>query len=320
MTHYSLSANPWVGRTRIPPVSPVVLLLVVGTFTGLNLPLSKIAVTSGVSPLAWAWLLSASAALSLGVLAWRNGPIPRPRGQAARYVVLAGGVSFVVPHLLLFAVIPHVGAGYSGLMLAASPIFTLALWVLLGKKAPGRMGYLGIGLGFFGTALVALAQGQGLNAPGVFWLVIAVAVPAILALGNVYRTLDWPKGASMPVLAFWAYLVATVVSGIVWIAVDGLGSIRAVAEVPGVTAVQIAVSAMAGPLYFRLQRDGGPVLLSQMGNVAAAVALISGTVLLGEVYPRATWVGTGIIGLSLIAAYLAQTGAGRAWSNRGKAC
>ena len=47
--------------------------------------------------------------------------------------------------------------------------------------------------------------------------------------------------------------------------------------------------------FFRLQAVGGPVYLSQIGYVAAAVGLFSGTVLLGEHYQLLTWAGAIII-------------------------
>ena len=40
------------------------------------------------------------------------------------------------------------------------------------------------------------------------------------------------------------------------------------------------------PFFFRLQAVGGPVYLSQIGYVAAAVGLFSGTLFLGESYRR----------------------------------
>ena len=49
------------------------------------------------------------------------------------------------------------------------------------------------------------------------------------------------------------------------------------------------------PVYFRLQAVGGPVYLSQIGYVAAAVGLFSGTLFLGEHYQGLTWAGAVII-------------------------
>ena len=47
--------------------------------------------------------------------------------------------------------------------------------------------------------------------------------------------------------------------------------------------------------FFRLQAVGGPVYLSQIGYVAAALGLVAGTVFLGERYQLATWAGAAII-------------------------
>ena len=47
--------------------------------------------------------------------------------------------------------------------------------------------------------------------------------------------------------------------------------------------------------FFRLQAVGGPVYLSQIGYVAAAVGLVSGTLFLDEQYLLLTWAGTAII-------------------------
>jgi len=47
--------------------------------------------------------------------------------------------------------------------------------------------------------------------------------------------------------------------------------------------------------FFQLQKVGGPVYLSQIGYVGAAVGLLSGTLLLGERYGPLTWAGALVI-------------------------
>jgi drug/metabolite transporter (DMT)-like permease len=60
------------------------------------------------------------------------------------------------------------------------------------------------------------------------------------------------------------------------------------------------------PAFFRLQQKGGPVLLSQIGYVAAAVGLIGATLFLGESYSAVTWLGAAVIGASIVTTILAQ--------------
>ena len=47
--------------------------------------------------------------------------------------------------------------------------------------------------------------------------------------------------------------------------------------------------------FFRLQAVGGPVYLSQIGYVAAAIGLVAGVLFLGERYQLLTWAGAAVI-------------------------
>ncbi len=61
-------------------------------------------------------------------------------------------------------------------------------------------------------------------------------------------------------------------------------------------------------LFFRLQAVGGPVYLSQIGYVAAALGLVSGTLFLGEHYPPLTWIGAAVIAAGVAMTTRAQKG------------
>jgi drug/metabolite transporter (DMT)-like permease len=63
---------------------------------------------------------------------------------------------------------------------------------------------------------------------------------------------------------------------------------------------QVAVAATMFGLFFRLQLIGGPVYLSQIGYVAAAVSLLLGVLFLDERYALSTWLGAGIVTMGVI--------------------
>ncbi|HEY6632669.1 MAG TPA: EamA/RhaT family transporter, partial [Rhizobiaceae bacterium] len=86
----------------------------------------------------------------------------------------------------------------------------------------------------------------------------------------------------------------------------GLSSIGALAGVPLVSVAQIAASALMFVFFFRLQVVGGPVYLSQIGYVAAAIGLFSGTFFLGERYGLLTWLGAVVIAIGVIVTTRAQ--------------
>ena len=56
---------------------------------------------------------------------------------------------------------------------------------------------------------------------------------------------------------------------------------------------------MPFPFFLGLQQLGGPVLLSQIGYIAAVVGLVVATGILGEQYSLMTWAGAGVIALGI---------------------
>ncbi|MEJ2620162.1 MAG: DMT family transporter [Candidatus Thiodiazotropha sp.] len=303
----SLQTADWAATLTGLWQTPTILLLVTGSLIGLNFPLGKIAGEAGVSPLVWAMLISLGVTLMLfpAMLVTRSLVFPAPR--VLRYTVVSALVSFVTFNLLLFTVIPHAGAGYAGLMFALSPLFTTMLAAMFKLiKTPGRIGRIGIALGMLGAALVSLTRSSNPEGPGIEWVLAALAIPIALAVGNVYRTLDWPEGTAPNVLAFWGHAFSSCVFMTILATTRDNLPLAEIAPAAGAALVQMIVSGLTFPVFFRLQVKGGPVLLSQIGYVAAAVGLISATLFLGESYSAITWLGAAVIGLGIATTIIAQ--------------
>jgi drug/metabolite transporter (DMT)-like permease len=285
---------------------PAVLLLITGTLIGLNFPLGKLAGQAGVSPMTWALLISLGATLVLLPLVIFTGELALPSKPVLRYTLISATVSFITPNLLLFTVIPHAGAGYTGLMFALSPVFTLFFAALFQLKTPGRLGRIGITVGLFGAALVSLTRSVTPTGPGIGWLLVALAIPVALAIGNVYRTLDWPPEAPPNLLAFWGHAFSSCVLVALLLMTRGTLPVTELAPAAGAALAQVLVAGMTFPAFFRLQQQGGPVLLSQIGYVAAAIGLIGATLFLGERYNLTTWLGAGVIAVGIAITIIAQ--------------
>ncbi len=80
--------------------------------------------------------------------------------------------------------------------------------------------------------------------------------------------------------------------------------------VPLVVVAQVASASAMFAFFFRLQAVGGPVYLSQIGYVAAAVGLFAGTLFLSEHYQLLTWLGAAIITAGVFITTKAQSQAG----------
>ncbi len=286
--------------------SPVFLLLVTGILVGFYFPLGKIAGDASISPVLWAMIVSGGVCVVLLPFLLLKQRLALPKGRMVRYVIISAIISFVIPNILLFSVIPHAGSGFTGLMYALSPVFTLALAVLFKLKTPNRLGISGIIIGLMGASIVSFTRGSSPDAPAIIWILITLAIPMVLACGNIYRTMDWPENASPDILAFWSHAFSVVVFLIILLSTEGTIPLSQLGAAPLAAVAQALVAGITFPIYFRLQQKGGPVLLSQIGYIAAAVSLITATFLLGEKYSLLTWAGAAVIAFGIANTIMAQ--------------
>jgi drug/metabolite transporter (DMT)-like permease len=281
--------------------APAALLLMVGALLGLSFPLGKLAAAAGVPPLVWSTLLSGGGAVVLAVALSLRRQRVRLNAQLLRYFFIVSVVSYALPNALIFTAIPHLGSAYAAILFTLSPMFTVIFSFLARLRSPQRLEFAGIVIGFVGTLLVASARGEVGRSVEWVWIGLGALVPVSLALGNVYRTLDLPKGTPALVLAVGSNAVAALLL-IGLCAVTGkLGDFSTLTTVPSLVAVQVTATAAMLALFFQLQVVGGPVTLSQIGTVAAGVGVLAGTVGLGERYPAIVWIGIVVIaaGISL---------------------
>jgi drug/metabolite transporter (DMT)-like permease len=270
------------------------LLLITGGLLGLILPFGKIAAQNGVPPLLWTFVFSFGAAsvLCVALFLRRHRFTVTPR--VLRYYAIAAAISYALPNFLIFTVMPHLGAGYTGIMYTLSPAITLLMSITLAIRRPSRLGIAGIMVGLAGAVMVAATRGEMGQPAEPFWVALALLIPVLLAAGNIYRTYDWPEGADPVELAVGSHFASAFML-LAAMLFQGQVSFAPLAVIPFITIAQIAAAAAMFAFYFRLQAVGGPVYLSQIGYVGAGVGLLSGTMLLGERYQALTWAGAGVI-------------------------
>ncbi len=275
--------------------SPGFLLVATGGLLGLTFPLGKLGSLAGIHPVSWAFLFSSGAALCL--LVFRivsRKPLLLNRSNVPFYC-LAALVSLVLPNIVTYRVIPELGSGYTGLLFTLSPLFTLALSSIWQVRMPSRLGLIGITFGFVGAVVVTITRGEVGNPASIGWLLAGLCIPLSLACGNVYRTMAWPHNAKPVELAIGMNLAA---ASMLFVLILMLPE----AELPGgletikITVVlTVLIASLLIAVHSRLQFVGGPTYLSQIGYVAAGVALLIGMLVFDESYSWITWTGALII-------------------------
>ena len=305
MSSVSTTHTPEAIQTE--PLPPYILLLISGSLIGLNFPLGKLALTAGVPPLLWAGVVSIGVLTILIPVNLIKGQLKVPSKAILKYSIISAPISFVVPNILIYSVMPQLGAGYVGLMFALSPVFTLLFATCLGMKTPGWTGLIGIGFGLLGASIISLTRGTNPTGPDTIWLLLALGIPIALATGNIMRSLFWPENTPPSVLALWGHTLASTIYFVLTLIQHNRIPLEYITPVSHVAIMQMLISGVTFPFVYRLQRSGGPVLLSQMGYVAAAVGLGSATLFLGERYALTTWLGAGVIAIGIFITIKAQS-------------
>ncbi|MBF8221874.1 DMT family transporter [Halomonas sp. 328] len=298
---------PRKGSPR-PGLRALGCLLLVGSFLALSLTVAKLADDAGAPRVSFLMVAMAGAGLVLmGLAALRQRPLAFNR-RTLEYALVAGAL-LALPNALAFVAIRHVGAGFISLSFAFPILITwvLAVGLKLERLRPLRL--TGVILGLGGGLVLAAAKFGGMQAaPG--WALLVMAMPLVIALGNIYRTLRWPEGGSPLFLAALMLLGGAVTLLPLSLALEPgqLPELFSREAVLRLLAVEITVFTVLYLFYFVLQKLAGPVYLSQIGAVAAVVGTLIAVLALGEAPPP----NLGLAALLVIAGSLLFQRGGRA--------
>lgn len=288
--------------------TPLVLLLIIGTFLAVSTVFAKAAPDFGWHPvglLQWSVLGGAAGLFAVTRLfALKKGGKGPQKAVADRrrllVYILVTGVLFILPNMIAVTAAPQVGAGFVALCYAFPLVLTYAFAVVLRLQRFQLLMVGGVLFGVAGGVLLAVS-GKSLSAEASLWSVWALSIPVFLAAGNIYRTLKWPDGAK-PVDLALGMMAVGFAALLVFTSFWGIPAAPAVWTGEAVTLLiaQIAIFGLQYGLYFRLQQIAGPVYLSQIGSVAAVVGLALGFLVFNEI-PNAAklaaviFVGAGIV-------------------------
>ena len=296
-------------------LKPVFLVLFVGSMLAMTLVVGKLAVLAGAAPLAFLSVALLVSGGLLWLLSLAKGQAVTVRGRVLEYGLVVG-LLFVLPNVVGFLAVRHVGAGFLSLTFLFPLLFTYFLALLLGIERYVFLQALGVLVGLGGGAFLALSKVSLGDAP-LGWILLTMTGPIIIATGNLYRTMRWPAGVAPLFLASLMLVCAgLMVLPFAWLKEGMDGFINVFTGRRGVILlVQIAAFSLQYRFYFVLQKLGGPVYLSQIGPVAAVVGGVIATLWLGEALPPNIPLSALLVALGL---YFFQRGKAKSTAASGK--
>lgn len=278
---------------------PLICLLVGGALLGISTNVAKYAGEIGLSPLAFLFWSIAGAATILLIIALLRHELPPLNKRSFEYYFISALVSVAGSNLLLFEAIPHVGAGFVALIISLPPLLTYLGALALGMERFQTVRALGVAAALAGAGVLAARKFSAPDA-SVFWILIALCGPVLLAIGNLYRTLRWPEGASPNALAPGMLIAAVVLLGATSLLPNFSLTVPLGGFLPlGLITLQAFIFAGQFQLLFLLQKTGGPVLLSLLGSVGAIVGVPVAVFLQGESPPDGLILGASLIALGV---------------------
>lgn len=277
-------------------------LLAGGSLLGLSTNLAKLAGEAQLPPLAFLCWSIIGAALVLMVVSALRRDLPPVNARTLEYYVVSALVGVAGSNLIFFSAIPHVGASFVALTISLPPLLTYVGALALRMERFQITRATGVATALAGAVVLATHKLSAPDANGL-WILLALAGPVLLAIGNIYRTLRWPKGTSADALAPGMLVAAAVM-------LLGAGYLPGFSlavpldqSLPLILiAVQSVVFAGMFLLLLMLQKTGGPVLLSLLGSVGALVGVPVAIFLQNEAPPEGLFLGATLIatGIALL--------------------
>lgn len=288
-------------------LAPLLYLLSGGALLGLSTNLAKLAGDVRLPPLAFLFWSIVGAALVLMIVAARRRELPPVNARTLEYYAVSALAGVAGSNLILFSAVPHVGAGFVALIISLPPLLTYVGALVLKMERFQAIRATGVAAALAGAGILTARK---LSAPDadLFWVLLVLGGPVLLAIGNLYRTLRWPKGVSADALAPGMLIAAAVI-------LLGAGFLPGLSlavpmdqSMPTVLiAVQSLVFAGMFLLLFLLQKTGGPVLLSLLGSVGALIGVPVAIFLQGEAPPEGLFLGAAFIAAGVALLTLGKT-------------
>lgn len=278
---------------------PFICLLAGGLLLGISTNLAKYAGEIGLTPIAFLFWSLTGASIILLVVAFLRHELPPLSARSFEYYFVAALVSVVGANLIFFSAIPHVGAGFVALIIALPPLLTYLGALALRIEKFQTLRALGVAAALAGAGVLAARKFSAPDA-SVFWILLALCGPVLLAIGNIYRTLRWPDNASPSALAPGMLVTAVILLGIISMLPD-FSLVVPFGEFLPLILIIVQAFIFAGQflLLFLLQKTGGPVLLSLLGAVGAVVGVPVAVFLQGESPPDGLILGASLIALGV---------------------
>jgi len=277
-------------------------VVLIGLCWGSTGPLSKLAVSTGHSPVGITfWNTAIGATLLTVLLILRRRKLPLDRRHLVFYLG-CGLLGTALPNSLSYGAYSHLPVGIMVMLISLVPMMTLLVAWPFGIERPTPRRLLGLALGALAVGMIVL-PGSSLPDPSqTVWLIAPIVVALSYAGENVFIARSDMRHlgpfTTMCGLSWGALLllVPTMVVSGGWFDITAFGP-------PELATFGISLlHLMAYSGFIWLIGHAGPVFAAQVGYVVTGTGVLLGVVIYGETHSAWVWAALAVMvsGLALV--------------------
>jgi drug/metabolite transporter (DMT)-like permease len=266
------------------------ILVALGIIWGFTIPLTKIAVSTGHSPLGlifWQMFI-ATIILTAITIARRIRPALTP--HTLIYFLAIGLLGTIIPNSFSYLSARHLPAGVMGIVIAAVPMFSLAIALGLRIERLSFQRIVGVVLGAAAVVLL-VAPETSLPDPGkAVFVLVALVAPLCYGVEGNYIAIKAPVGVDPIATLLGASVLGCLISWPLAVTTDSWVDLFAPWSRSEWALLLSSVCHMvAYTSYIWLVGKAGPVFASQVAYVVTISAVFLSALILSETYSAWVW-------------------------------
>jgi drug/metabolite transporter (DMT)-like permease len=263
-----------------PTTLRLLLTFASGSLIGLGFIVAKLLLNAGAGQATLAFVQMVGAAAVLAAWSGVKGTSLPFSGVTLKYFAFSAGISVLAVPLLGNWVMARIPTGVFTLLVTLSPLITTLLGAALDRRLPSPRILAGSALGLAGALLVLVPRAHALEPGQSLAMTVALGVPVLLAIGNVYRTRRWPKDLSASAATTGTLLVQPFL--LAPMSFSGEPDFAALIAHWPLMLLLIATTVAGNLTGSTLQKLAGAGAYSQIGYVIALSGIVASCLLFGE--------------------------------------
>ena len=266
------------------------LLALLGLGWGVTMPLTKIAVGTGYGPFGLIFWQLAIGAVVLGALqALRGGAMPLT-ARTLGFCLMIALIGTLLPNSATYRAAAHLPAGIMAIAVSTVPMFALPIALVLGSDRLSGLRILGLCLGLFGVALIALPEASLPDPAMAPWVLFVLLAPLCYAFeGNIVA--KWGTAGLDPIQTLLGASVIGTAIALPLALSQGQFFVPAWPLEPADRAV-LAIGAIHAAVYVSyvwMVGRAGAVFAAQVSYLVTGFGVLWSMALLGERYAPTVW-------------------------------